>query len=102
MQSWALADQLALDRAQADAKAAAFSAKPLDPAAQQDLKDLHIVVQAALAQVDMLSRQDALTEVLQHRISDQEEVLQQLQGELELVDAQKVRGALLGFRVACG
>jgi hypothetical protein len=96
LQSRALADQLAQYRAQADAKAAALAAKPLDPVAQQDLKDLHIVVQAALAQVDVLSRQAALAEVLQHRISDQEDVLQQLQGELELVDAQRVRGGL-GF-----
>ena len=35
---------------------------------------------------------------MQEWISDQEEVLQQLQGELELVDAQRVRRALLGFR----
>ena len=44
-----------------------------------------------LAQVDVLSRQAALAEVLQHRIADQEDVLQQLQNELEHVDAQRVR-----------
>jgi hypothetical protein len=44
-----------------------------------------------LPQVDVLSRQAALAEVLQHRIADQEDVLQQLQNELEHVDAQRVR-----------
>jgi hypothetical protein len=43
-----------------------------------------------LPQVDVLSRQAALAEVLQHRIADQEDVLQQLQAELEHVDAQRV------------
>jgi hypothetical protein len=38
----------------------------------------------------VLSRQAALAEVLQHRIADQEDVLQQLQNELEHVDAQRV------------
>ena len=41
-------------------------------------------------QVDVLSRQAALAEVLQHRIADQEDVLQQLSTELEHVDAQRV------------
>jgi hypothetical protein len=44
----------------------------------------------ATLQVDVLSRQAALAEVLQHRIADQEDVLQQLQNELEHVDAQRV------------
>jgi hypothetical protein len=44
-----------------------------------------------MLQVDVLSRQAALAEVLQHRIADQEDVLQQLQTELEHVDAQRVR-----------
>jgi hypothetical protein len=43
----------------------------------------------------VLSRQAALAEVLQHRIADQEDVLQQLQAELEHVDAQRVRGVIV-------
>lgn len=90
-QSLALASQLGQYRSQAAAKIAALASRAtLDQGARQDLEELTAVLQAALAQVDVLSRQAALAEVLQHRISDQEDVLQQLQTELEQVDAQRV------------
>jgi DNA repair exonuclease SbcCD ATPase subunit len=86
-----LASQLGQYRSQAAAKIAALASRAtLDQGARQDLEELTAVLQAALAQVDVLSRQAALAEVLQHRISDQEDVLQQLQTELEQVDAQRV------------
>lgn len=69
---------------------------------------LYLPTSIWLAQVDVLSRQAALAEVLQHRIADQEDVLQQLQNELEHVDAQRVRflrlqhaGCLLHVGCAC-
>ncbi|KAF6258180.1 hypothetical protein COO60DRAFT_1144071 [Scenedesmus sp. NREL 46B-D3] len=89
-ESMALAMQLSQYRSQAAAKIASLAARPtLEPAARQELEELTAVLQAALAQVDVLSRQAALAEVLQHRIADQEDVLQQLQNELEHVDAQR-------------
>jgi hypothetical protein len=51
LQSKALAAQLAEYRQQADAKVAALQARPLDARARQEVQDLYIVVQAALAQV---------------------------------------------------
>lgn len=92
MQSQALATQLSQFRSQAAAKISSLAGRPtLDAEARQELEELTAVLQAALAQVDVLSRQAALAEVLQHRIADQEDVLQQLQTELEHVDAQRVR-----------
>jgi hypothetical protein len=56
----------------------------------------HYVSLRRCLQVDVLSRQAALAEVLQHRIADQEDILQQLQTELEHVDAQRVGDMHLG------
>eukprot|EP00775_Hariotina_reticulata_P004743 gene4743-4993_t len=90
--SQALAAQLSQYRSQAAAKIQSLAGRTsLEPAARQELEELSLVLQAALAQVDVLSRQAALAEVLQHRIADQEDVLQQLSTELEHVDAQRAQ-----------
>jgi len=51
----------------------------LDAAAKREVEELQLVLQAALAQVDVLARQAALAELLQHRLGQQEAVLAALQ-----------------------
>ncbi len=60
-----------------------------------------IIDPAMSSQVDALSRQAAMAEVLQHRIVEQEEVLQLLQQELEKVEEERVRAASSDIRLAC-
>lgn len=99
LQSQALATQLSQYRSTAAAKISSLAGRAtLDQDARQELEELTAVLQAALAQVDVLSRQAALAEVLQHRIADQEDVLQQLQTELEHVDAQRVSSGGISSR----
>jgi hypothetical protein len=79
-ESGSIAARLAGYKTQAEGRMAALAAsKGLDAAAQAELEGLQLVLHAALAQVDVLARQAALAELLQHRLGQQEEVLAALQ-----------------------
>ncbi|KIY93889.1 hypothetical protein MNEG_14074 [Monoraphidium neglectum] len=79
-ESGALSSELNAYRQQAEAKLTSLAAaRGLDAAARRELQELQLVMQAALAQVDVLARQAALADLLQHRLTQQEEVLAALQ-----------------------
>ena len=82
-----LASELASYRSRAGAKVAALAASgALDAAAKRELEELQLLLEAALGQVDVLARQAALSDLLQHRLARQEDALAALQAELEAAD----------------